>query len=221
MTRPPYFRACQIVLTLVVVFVATAPRLSTAAQEMTKTFVMHPAPRPVVAISYLDEQGQTRTLGDFKGRVVVLNIWATWCVPCRREMPALDRLQATLGSSDFEVVPLSIDHGGLDIVNKFYAETGVSHLAKYIDSSGQVLRSLGTLGLPTTLIIDRAGNEVGRVMGAAEWDAPEVVELLKSLIATPNNLILRTTDNKPTGAAGDDAAGLFSRSVRWLKAMIK
>jgi thiol-disulfide isomerase/thioredoxin len=147
---------------------------------------MHPAPRPVAAISFADAQGQARSLADFSGKVVVLNIWATWCVPCRKEMPALDRLQATLGGSDFEVVPVSVDRGGIDAVNKFYAETGLSYLEKYIDSSGQLLRSLGAVGLPTTLIIDRSGNEAGRVVGPAEWDTPEVVELLKSLVAKPD-----------------------------------
>lgn len=158
-----------------------------SAQEATKNFIMHQTPKPVVAIGFADDQGRTRTLADFKGKVVVLNIWATWCVPCRKEMSSLDRLQTALGGPDFAVVPVSIDRGGLAVVSKFYAETGVSHLAKYLAVSGNAVRELGIVGVPATLIIDRAGNEVGRVIGPAEWDAPEVISLLRSLIAKKPN----------------------------------
>lgn len=191
------------------------------AQEAVKTFVMHSTPRPVAAISFSEGQGEARSLSDFKGKVVVLNIWATWCVPCRKEMPALDRLQAALGGPDFEVLPLSIDRGGLDIVSKFYAEIGVSHLAKYIDTSGQIVRSLGAVGVPTTLIIDRAGNEVARVIGPAEWDAPEIVELMKSVMAKTTGPSGPTGKSEPIEAAGPQAPGMFTRSVQWLKALIK
>lgn len=155
----------------------------TASQDVPKNFILHQAPKPVATISFADDQGQTRSLADLKGKVIVLNVWATWCIPCRKEMPALDRLQAALGGPDFVVVPMSIDRGGLDKVSKFYAEIGVSHLAKYIDTSGTAVRELGAVGIPATLIIDHAGNEVGRVVGPAEWDAPEIAELLKSVIA--------------------------------------
>ena len=180
------------------VLILTAGQLA-VGQEATKTFVMHPAPRPVAAINFADAQRQARSLADFSGKVIVLNIWATWCVPCRKEMPALDRLQAALGGSDFEVIPVSVDRGGIDAVNKFYAETGLSHLAKYIDSSGQLLRSLGAVGLPTTLIIDRSGNEAGRVVGPAEWEAPEVVELLKSVIAKSSKPNKRASHDETNG----------------------
>lgn len=191
------------------------------AQEAVKTFVMHSAPKPVATISFTDGQGQARSLSDFKDKVVVLNIWATWCVPCRKEMPALDRLQAALGGPDFEVLPLSIDRGGLDIVSKFYAEIGVSHLAKYIDTSGRIVRGLDAVGIPTTLIVDRVGNEVARVIGPAEWDAPEIVELMKSVMAKTSRPNERASNNESTRAAGPKAPGLFTRSVQWLKALIK
>lgn len=192
---------------------------SAVAQEATKTFIMHPAPKPLAPISFADGQGQARSLNDFKGKVVVLNVWATWCVPCRTEMPTLDRLQAALGGAEFEVVPLSIDRGGLDVVRKFFTEIGISHLAKYTDSSGQVLRGVGAVGLPTTLIIDRAGNEIGRVVGPAEWDAPEVVELMKSVMARPSNSGEQAA--AVPAAAEDNAPGLLARAVQWLKALVK
>lgn len=202
-------------------FAAFATGAVARAQEAVKTFVMHSAPRAVATISFSDGQGQARSLRDFKGKVVVLNIWATWCVPCRKEMPALDRLQAALGGPDFEVLPLSIDRGGLDTVSKFYTEIGVSHLAKYIDTSGLVVRGLDAIGVPTTLIIDRAGNEVARVIGPAEWDAPEIVELMKSVMAKTTGPSAPAGKSETSEAAGAQAPGLFTRSVQWLKTLIK
>ena len=146
-------------------------------------FVLRDAPAVVPDLEFADSEGHSRTLAAFRGKVVLLNIWATWCSPCRKEMPTLDRLQAALGGDDFEVVPLSIDRGGAERVKKFYTEIGVQHLAIYVDSSRKVEAGLDTVGLPTTLLIDRQGRELGRVSGGAEWNAPETVAFLKSKIA--------------------------------------
>ena len=154
-----------------------------AGQEPPKNFVMHDAPKPVAAINFDDAQGRSRSLAEFKGKVVLLNIWATWCGPCRKEMPALDRLQAALGGPEFEVVALSIDRGGTDAVRKFFADIGIRTLAMYLDSSGQALRTLSALGLPTTLLIDREGREIGRLIGPAEWDSPEMIEFVRCVVA--------------------------------------
>ncbi len=184
-----------------------------AAQEAAKHFVMHDGPKAVAAISFRDEGGQVRTLADFKGKIVLLNLWATWCVPCREEMPALDRLQAALGGPDFEVVPLSIDRA-VDAVKKFYAETGVHNVGIFIDTSGQAARALGAMGVPTTLLIDRAGREVGRITGPAEWDAPQMVEFVKPVIAKASD------DGQAQSAEGDrDAAGSLWHGFKWLKAL--
>ena len=219
MSQPRRTLSHGMIAAVLVMAVAVPP--SVGAQEATKTFIMHAAPKPLAPISFVDEQGQAHSLSDFKGKVVVLNVWATWCVPCRTEMPTLDRLQAVLGGADFEVVPVSIDRGGLGIVGKFFTEIGVSHLAKFIDTSGQVLRGIGAVGLPTTLIVDRAGNEVGCVVGPAEWDASEVVELLKSVMARPKNFSERAAAPEPMGANRHDPPSLFTRGVQWLKALIK
>jgi thiol-disulfide isomerase/thioredoxin len=154
-----------------------------AGQEPPKNFVMHDAAKPMAAIKFDDDQGRSRSLADFKGKVVLLNIWATWCGPCRKEMPALDRLQAALAGPDFDVVALSIDRGGMDAVRKFFADIGVRNLAMYLDSSGQALRTLSALGLPTTLLIDREGREIGRLIGPAEWDSPEMIEFVRCVVA--------------------------------------
>jgi thiol-disulfide isomerase/thioredoxin len=155
----------------------------TLAAEAPANFIIHETPAAIPAVEFQDNGRRPLTLADFKGKVVLLNVWATWCVSCREEMPTLDRLQATLGGPDFEVVALSIDRAGPEAVRKFYTEFGVKHLALYIDESGKANRTLGLIGLPTTLLIDRDGREVGRLIGPAEWDAPEMVAFVRSRLA--------------------------------------
>ena len=164
---------------LAAVLVLTMARVA-LAQELPKNFVLHDQPKAVAAINFSDVQGRSRSLADFKGKLILLNIWATWCIPCRSEMPALDRLQVALGGSDFEVVPLSIDRGGIDTVRKFYAEIGIRNLAMYIDKSGSTVRQLRGVGLPMTLLVDRSGYEFARIIGPAEWDTPQIGELLRA-----------------------------------------
>jgi len=152
-------------------------------QEPPNNFVMHQAAKPVAAIQFDDAQGRSRSLADFKGKVVLLNLWATWCVPCRKEMPALDRLQGALGAPDFEVVALSIDRGGMDVVRKFFAEIGIHNLAVYVDSAGKAMRALNAVGLPLTLLVGRDSLEIGRLIGPAEWDSAEAIEFVRSIIS--------------------------------------
>jgi thiol-disulfide isomerase/thioredoxin len=135
-------------------------------------------PRALPDIVFEDGQGRKRTLGDFRGRVVLLNVWATWCVPCREEMPTLDRLQQKLGGPDFEVLALSIDADGAAAVERFYGEIGIRALATYVDSTMRATGSLAVIGVPTTLLIDRGGREIGRRAGPVHWDSPEAVRLI-------------------------------------------
>jgi thiol-disulfide isomerase/thioredoxin len=136
-------------------------------------------PRPLPEIVFADADNRALSLTDFRGRVVLLNIWATWCVPCRKEMPSLDRLQARLGDGDFIVIPLSLDRQGVPAVKRFYREVGVEKLGIYVDPSSRVSRNLGVPGVPTTLLINRDGREVARKMGEAAWDGPEMVGLIQ------------------------------------------
>ena len=162
------------------------------AQQLPKTFVLHKAPKPIASIAFEDDQGRSRNLAEFRGKVVLLNIWATWCGPCRREMPSLDRLQGLLGSEDFDVIALSIDRAGIDPVRKFYTDVGIHSLAIYIDRSGKATRELATVGVPVTLLIDRGGRELGRLIGPAEWDEPDIVQHLKRIIERKTGLVAPT-----------------------------
>jgi thiol-disulfide isomerase/thioredoxin len=139
-------------------------------------------PKPVPELSFQDAQGNQLSLADFRGQVVVLNLWATWCAPCRREMPSLDRLQAEHGGDRLHVLPLSIDRGGLEQIEAFYDEVGIQHLKIYRDPKAAASRALGAFGLPTTVVIDRDGREVGRVLGPDEWDSDEAVAVLRALM---------------------------------------
>src|SRR5581483_9289869 len=129
---------------------------------------------------------------DFRGRVVLLNFWATWCVPCVEEMPSLDKLQAQLGSRDFTVLALSTDREGLSIVQPFVDKIGVRNLPIYLDQSRAAQRAFGLRGIPTTMLIDREGREVGRLEGMAHWDSPEAMALMRRTIGPSSPPLTRT-----------------------------
>ncbi len=157
---------------------APAPAAATPASGLDK-FKGAEAPKPVPPLAFTDGEGRRVDLSAFSGKLVLLNLWATWCGPCVKEMPSLDRLQATLGGDAFQVVALSLDRGGRAAVEPFYRKTGVANLALYLDPGSASMQALGLRGLPTTLLVDQEGRELGRVEGAVEWDAPEVVAFLR------------------------------------------
>lgn len=143
---------------------------------------LHDKPRQMLSPPFVNGKGRDLTLADFRGRVVLLNIWATWCVPCREEMPTLDALQEKLGGDDFHVLPLSIDRAGMEIVRRFYDEIGIRHLDTYLAEDIRVMAAFAVVGLPTTILIDRDGFERGRLVGPAEWDSPEVMAQIQTII---------------------------------------
>jgi thiol-disulfide isomerase/thioredoxin len=173
-----------------IVWRALAPELQPAGLDEPATttdlrLTRLETPKPIPPLSFAKGDGQTTRLADFHGRVVLLNIWATWCVPCRKEMPTLDRLQSNLGGKDFEVVALSIDRRGREVVEPFYEELGLHALGIYLDQSGDAPHKLNTVGVPTTLLIDRDGREVARKVGPAEWDSPEMIAVIRDTLDRP------------------------------------
>jgi thiol-disulfide isomerase/thioredoxin len=139
------------------------------------------APRPMPNLTFTGGDGKTVKLSDFRGRDLLLNLWATWCVPCRREMPALDRLEAKHGGPDFQVVAINVDTARLDRPKAFLREIGVKNLAFYSDSTADVFELLKedgkVLGLPTTILVGKDGCDVGTMAGAAEWDSKDALAL--------------------------------------------
>ncbi len=127
-------------------------------------FEPHPAPRALGPLRFSDEAGREVSLASFRGRVVLLNVWATWC--------------------DFEVLAVSIDAEGLPVVRAYFKQVGIKHLHPYIDSFREI-GTLGATGIPLTLLIDREGREVGRKLGPATWDDPKVVQTIRGYLANP------------------------------------
>jgi thiol-disulfide isomerase/thioredoxin len=166
--------------------VETASRIAPLVHGEVAALALARTPFSIPNLAFKDSTGHARTLADWRGRTVLLNLWATWCVPCRREMPALDKLQARLGSPDFEVVAVNIDTRDPEKPLNFLKDVGVNHLAYYSDDSAQVFEDLKTagkaFGMPTTLIVDRDGCEIGDMAGPAEWSNDDGAKLIRAVL---------------------------------------
>jgi len=147
-------------------------------------FIVRPKPLQIGDFSFENASGKELPAADLKGKVVLLNIWATWCVPCREEMPQLNALQAELGGDNFEVVAINIDKGGPEKAETFLEETGASDLAFYFDPTGKLFATLKAVGMPTTLLLDPEGKEIGRLVGPADWASPEAKTIVETAIDT-------------------------------------
>lgn len=165
---------------------AKTERMAPLARGEVAAVSVADTPQQVPNLSFKDRDGRERSLADWRGRTVLLNLWATWCVPCRREMPALDALQGQLGSPDFEVVAVNIDTRNLEKPKTWLQEVGVKQLAYYSDPSAktfQDLKAVGkALGMPTTLLIDGNGCELGVLAGPAEWASPDALKLVEAAL---------------------------------------
>jgi thiol-disulfide isomerase/thioredoxin len=145
-----------------------------------------PEGRPIPeGLVFLDAEGRETGFEAFRGRGLVVNFWATWCPPCIAEMPSLDRAQAFLAREGITVLALSSDRGGRAVVEPFYARTRLRELGIWLDPRGAAGRALGVRGLPTTILLDRAGREVARLEGEAEWDRPEMLAAIRRLTRGP------------------------------------
>jgi thiol-disulfide isomerase/thioredoxin len=167
----------SLLLAIVITIVSGMP-VSARSADAPFGLAIHAEPRPLPPVRFETVGGLQVDLSDFRGQTVLLNIWATWCPPCRKEMPSLDRLQSKLGERGIQIIALSIDRAGMSAVERFFRETGIQHLTPYLDNSGNTSRVLGVSALPTTLLIDSAGREIGRLIGPAQWDAPEMSAFL-------------------------------------------
>ena len=140
-------------------------------------------PAALPEIAFADGEGRDRKLGEWQGKVVLVNLWATWCAPCKLEMPSLDRLQAKLGGADFAVLPISLDRTGPDKPRQFLTSNGLKNLGLFLDRGNSLMQPLRVPGLPLTVLIDRQGREIARLAGPAEWDSPEAESLIRAAIA--------------------------------------
>lgn len=163
------------------VFAGAPPPLTGAVAK----FARHAAAQPVAPVTFQGADGNPLSLDAFGGQVVLVNLWATWCAPCIQEMPSLDRLQAKFGDRGFVVLAISLDRGGARLVQPFYERAGIKALAIYLEPTFKIASALGVRGMPTSLLLDRQGREIGRLEGEADWDAPEATALIEYFLNQP------------------------------------
>ena len=176
-------RTTAVLLLLVLAGAGTAVEDGVVSVERPRLgeFIPNSPPIPAPTISVVDLAGNTVSLSDFAGGLVLINFWATWCEPCLREMPSLERMQSRLGDK-ITVVAISEDRGGSKTVEPFINKLGLKSFKTYLDPKSAAGRAFKVAGLPTSFLIDREGRVLGRVEGAAEWDSPKLLGILKSLL---------------------------------------
>lgn len=150
-----------------------------------KKLVLHSAPKPVSSAEFqLADGAGAATLGDYKGKIVLLNFWATWCAPCRKEMPQLSELQEEFGGDEFEVLTLATGRNSPAGIQKFFDDTGITNLPRHQDPRQAVAREMAVLGLPITVLLNREGEEIARLRGDAEWNSDSAKKIIRALIAS-------------------------------------
>ncbi|MFU1478747.1 TlpA family protein disulfide reductase [Roseovarius sp. C7] len=147
-----------------------------------KKLTFHSAAKPVPDAAFLTEEGGEATLADYQGKYLLVNFWATWCAPCRKEMPMLAALQSDYGGEDFEVLTIATGRNPPPAMKAFFAEIGVDNLPLHRDPKQVVSRAMGVAGLPVSVLIDPQGREIARMLGDAEWDSPSARAMLEALI---------------------------------------
>ena len=162
------------------------PVLANVRPELAKgtleKFQLAEPPKPLPDLAFSDADDKPLKLADYKGKAVLLNFWATWCAPCVKEMPSLDKLQAEMGKDKFVILPLSLDGPSRPKVAPFYQDKKLTNLGVYFDKGRKVMQALDISILPTSILIDGEGRELGRLEGEADWDKPEALALVKAAI---------------------------------------
>jgi thiol-disulfide isomerase/thioredoxin len=164
----------------------TARRMAPLAKGEVAAVAIATAPKALPALAFQDGNGAPKTLADWRGRTVLFNLWATWCLPCRKEMPALDALQGSLGGPRFEVVSVNIDTRNLDKPKAWLNEVGIKRLGYFADDSAKVFQDLKAIGkafgMPTTLLVDPNGCELATLAGPAEWASDDAIKLVTAAL---------------------------------------
>ncbi|MEM1361472.1 MAG: TlpA disulfide reductase family protein [Pseudomonadota bacterium] len=181
MLRPFFF---ALALVLPAYGSADTAALEALREGHMKKLMFHSDPKSVPDTQFTDLDGGTHSLADYKGQIVVLNFWATWCGPCRKEMPSLDRLNTELGGDDFAVVTLATGRNSPQGMKRFFEEEGITTLPLFQDPNQAIAREMAVLGLPITVVLDRDGQEIGRLRGDADWDSDSAVAILSALIGS-------------------------------------
>ncbi len=153
------------------------------ARGKTIVLVRHKKPRPLSDYVFVDVTGKPRKLSEWRGKLLLVNLWGSWCPACREEIPALDRLQGAMGGPDFEVLAINLDPGGPDMPKTWFFASDIENLKVYNDSDDKAQAVFRYVGLPTTVFVDAAGRELGRILGPVKWDEPAIRKLIQKFIA--------------------------------------
>jgi len=168
-----------------------ARKIAPLAHGEVAALTMASAPLRLPDLAFEDADGKPKKLSDWRGKTVLVNLWATWCVPCRKEMPALDRLQTKLGSKDFEVVAINIDTRDPEKPKSFLKDANLTRLTYFSDQKAKVfqdLKAIGrALGMPTSVLVDGQGCEIATIAGPAEWDSDDAIKLITAATAPPRS----------------------------------
>ena len=176
-----------LIYTALGLFANTAVADTSALSEMRegdmRKLVFHAEPKPAGTSAFTDPDGREYRLADWDGKVVLLNFWATWCAPCRKEMPMLDALQVEFGGDAFEVVTIATGRNSPQGIRRFFEEVGVTHLPVLLDPRQDLAREMGVFGLPVTVILDSEGEEIARMVGEADWATENARAIVAALIS--------------------------------------
>lgn len=159
------------------------PALEALRQGDMKKLVFHSDPQPVSDAVFLGEDGSDMTLADLQGRYILVNFWATWCAPCREEMPGLNTLQTEFGGDAFDVVTIATGRNQPAAIRRFFEEVGVDVLPQHRDPKQALARDMAVLGLPITVLIDPQGREIARLRGDAHWDSDSAKAIISALVS--------------------------------------
>jgi thiol-disulfide isomerase/thioredoxin len=185
-SRTDFLIGRRLLLATVPAFFAAPALAKVSPNLLTGTlarFTLAKEPKPMPDLAFTDANDKPAKLADYKGKTVLLNFWATWCGPCVKEMPSLDKLQAEMGKDRFVVLPLSLDGPSRPKVAPFYADRKLANLGIYFDKGKKALGALDISVLPTSVLVDPEGREIGRMEGDADWDKPEALALMKAAIS--------------------------------------
>lgn len=154
------------------------------AGEMRK-LVFHATPVPVPEEAFFDRDGGETTLAASDGKLRLVNFWATWCAPCREEFPALDALERARGGTDFAVIPIATGRNDADGIDRFLKEARIQTLGTWLDPKSKLARGMNVAGLPVTVLLNREGEEIARLMGGADWNTENARAILDYVAALP------------------------------------
>lgn len=162
---------------------AALANIADLREGMLEKLQFHDAPIAASQAIYFDPDDGEHTLAEYEGKIAVVNFWATWCAPCRVEMPSLDHLQKAFDRSDLEVVTIATGRNRLPMIEKFFAEEGLEELPILLDPKSALAKDMGVEGLPVTVVLDRNGQEIARLTGGAEWDTESALAIFNALVA--------------------------------------